>query len=240
LDRETRRRINLIQVRDSVRVCTRCELSETAKAPVPISGPLYARYVVIGQSPGQIEDYKGEAFVGPAGRLLRKLLKETGLKPEQAAYMNVVSCIPKGNPEDRHRIEAKHLEACRHNVEIQLMGICSEYILLCGGIALSQFMPNAELKWAKGGMYNIHGFNVMPIFHPSFALKTKGVTPDIKHCLEVFAKVLDGALPAEWVRNNWCIYCGRELYSDTPACTTHQKLWRADKQWRKPTQEKLM
>jgi uracil-DNA glycosylase family 4 len=240
VDDTTKRKLALIQVRDSVRVCTSCELHKTAKAPVPISGPLYARYVVVGQSPGQIEDYKGEAFTGPAGRFLRQLLKAHGLTPDQAAYMNVVSCIPKGNKEDRHAVSPVHLKACRHNVEIQLMAACSEYVLVCGGVALKTFMPNAELKWAKGGFYRIHGFNMMPIFHPSYALKERSARPDIEHCLDVFAKVLEGVLPAEWVRNNWCIYCGSELYSETPACVKHQKLWRADSLWDKPRQEKLI
>jgi len=196
--------------------------------------------VVVGQSPGQIEDHKGQAFVGPAGRLLRKLLDERGLEPDKAAYMNVVSCIPKGNKEDKHKVERRHLEACRYNVEIQLMASCSKYLLVCGGVALSQFMPNAELKWAKGGFYSIHGFHLMPIFHPSFVLKEKNARPDVEHCLNIFAKVLEGTLPIEWVRNSWCIYCGGQLYGNTPSCTKHEKFWRADKQWSKPEQERLM
>jgi uracil-DNA glycosylase family 4 len=240
VDDTTKRKLALLQVRDSVRDCTRCELHKTARQPVPISGPLYARYVVVGQSPGQIEDYKGAAFTGPAGRFLRQLLKAHGLTPDKAAYMNVVSCIPKGTKDDRHGVEASHLHSCRINLQNQLMASCSKYLLVCGAVALGQFMPNAELKWAKGAMYNIHGFHLMPIFHPSYALKNKAATPDIEHCLDVFARVLDGILPTEWVRNNWCAYCGSELYSETPACVRHQKLWLADKQWDKPTQERLV
>lgn len=237
---EIRRRLALIQTRDSIRSCTGCELHKTAKAPVPVAGPLHARYMVVGQSPGQIEDHKGEPFTGPAGRLLKNLLTAHKLTPEGAAYMNVVSCIPHGPKDDRHAVTRGQIQACRGNVEAQLQAIDTLYLLVCGAVALATFMPNAELKWAKGGMYFLHGYWLMPIFHPSYVLKDARAKPDVEHCLDMFEKVVSGKFPPEWLRNNWCAYCGRELYGETPACMQHAKLWRLDKMWKKPQQEELL
>lgn len=242
MDELIRRRVALLGVRDEVRDCTRCELSQKCRSPVPIFGPTSPRYVVIGQSPGQIEDYKGIPFIGPAGRLLKNMLREAKLNPEEASYMNVVSCMPKGTDEDKHAVGANHIEACRHNLEIQLMATCCELVLLCGAVALHSFLPQAQLKWAQGGMYNVHGFHAMSIFHPSYVLqsKSKDLKADVVGHLHMFARVLDGSMPLDWLRNNHCIYCGGSIYLETPACSKHQKQWRADSQWKKPEQGKMI
>lgn len=49
-----------------------------------------ARVVLVGEQPGDVEDRRGEPFVGPAGRLLDKALVEAGIDREQAFVTNAV------------------------------------------------------------------------------------------------------------------------------------------------------
>ena len=38
--------------------------------------------MIVGETPGDIEDKKGQVFVGPAGRLLRRAMSEVGINAE--------------------------------------------------------------------------------------------------------------------------------------------------------------
>lgn len=236
MNETTRRRLSLIEVQDSVRLCTGCELHKVSTAPVPVSSPVPAKFVVVGQSPGRIEDHRGEPFIGPAGRLLRRYMRKYGLNPDEAAYLNVISCFPPG-----HEVKDEYAKACRGNLENQIMATCCDILLLCGGVALRAMLPHAELKWAKGSFFQVHGLKMMPMFHPSFILKSKNALPDFEHCLFMFNQVLNKGFPAEWMRNAHCIYCGSVgLVKDTPACNIHQSYWRLDRQWNLPEQETLL
>jgi uracil-DNA glycosylase family 4 len=227
---------NLIQVRDEVRACTNCELSTKVTSPVASTGPVPCEYIVLGEAPGKIEDYKGIPFAGPAGRQLRTLLRRHRLDPDKAQYINVVSCWPGGTPNQTH------LKACRHNLEIQLMAACCDKILVCGRTALRELIPHAELKWSQGSCIQIHGFDCMIMWHPSFLLqsKSKKVEADMHLTLQMFKWILTGVIPSDWGRVEWCIYCGSTLLiGDSPACSTHQSTWRQDQKWTPPTQMNL-
>lgn len=54
--------------------CKRCALCKTRRAVVIGRGKLPADILFIGESPGKSEDLRGEAFIGPSGRLLDKLI----------------------------------------------------------------------------------------------------------------------------------------------------------------------
>jgi uracil-DNA glycosylase family protein len=49
-----------------------------------------ARLVLVGEQPGDVEDRRGEPFVGPAGKLLDKAVAAAGLDPDQTYTTNAV------------------------------------------------------------------------------------------------------------------------------------------------------
>ena len=53
-------------------------------------GPDHADIVFVGEQPGDQEDLQGRPFVGPAGKLLTKAMKEAGIEREQAYLTNAV------------------------------------------------------------------------------------------------------------------------------------------------------
>lgn len=70
--------------------CRACPLWRDATQTVFGRGPARAAVMFIGEQPGDQEDRQGEPFVGPAGRLLRELLEQSGLAVDEVYLTNTV------------------------------------------------------------------------------------------------------------------------------------------------------
>ena len=70
----------LDEQRREARSCRRCDLWRDATQVVFGEGYARARLMLVGEQPGDVEDRRGEPFVGPAGRLLREVLEEVGVR----------------------------------------------------------------------------------------------------------------------------------------------------------------
>jgi DNA polymerase len=77
-------------MRTGIEDCRGCELFENATHGVPGRGPRDAALMVVGEQPGDQEDKAGEAFVGPAGKMLDRALDEAGIDPASVFRTNVV------------------------------------------------------------------------------------------------------------------------------------------------------
>lgn len=79
--------------------CKRCSLHKTRRKVVLGRGVIPADLLFIGEAPGKSEDLRGEAFIGPSGRVLRLAMKDAtgmaGLEETPSFYItNVVACRP--------------------------------------------------------------------------------------------------------------------------------------------------
>jgi len=81
---------DLAELRAAARTCTGCHLHEQATQTVFSRGGATARVVMVGEQPGDVEDQRGEPFVGPAGVLLRRAVGEAGLDPDDLYITNAV------------------------------------------------------------------------------------------------------------------------------------------------------
>lgn len=70
--------------------CRGCDLYRNATQAVVSSGPVDAPMVLVGEQPGDVEDRRGEPFVGPAGGVLARALAQVGIPPERAYLTNAV------------------------------------------------------------------------------------------------------------------------------------------------------
>src|SRR4051794_36825024 len=70
--------------------CRGCHLYENATQTVFSKGPVTARVVLVGEQPGDVEDRRGEPFVGPAGKLLDRAIEAAGLDPAATYTTNAV------------------------------------------------------------------------------------------------------------------------------------------------------
>lgn len=78
--------------------CRRCVLCHRRKRVVLGRGTLPARLLLIGEAPGASEDVIGRAFVGPAGKLLNRILRAAIDFDLSVAMTNLVACVPKLPP----------------------------------------------------------------------------------------------------------------------------------------------
>src|SRR5690242_21132582 len=81
---------DLAELRAAAKTCQGCDLYRDATQTVFGAGDPHARVVLVGEQPGDVEDRRGEPFVGPAGKLLDRALAEAGLNPAETYTTNAV------------------------------------------------------------------------------------------------------------------------------------------------------
>jgi uracil-DNA glycosylase len=149
--------------------CQRCRLSEKRIQVVPPSGDLGSPVVFVGEGPGEKEDQKGMPFIGRAGKMLDRLMKDEGLARERIMITNTVRCRP---PENRRPLPDE-MEACFPYLEQELesrqlivaMGRTASENLLGRVVKVSQeanTIVTVELKGQKK--------EVLLTYHPSACL----------------------------------------------------------------------
>lgn len=74
-----------------------CPLKQTAKSLIFAAGNPLSRIMLVAEVPGPDEDRLGEAFIGPAGQLLDRMLSAIGLDRQQVALGLVIPWRPPGN-----------------------------------------------------------------------------------------------------------------------------------------------
>jgi uracil-DNA glycosylase len=83
-------RPTVARMREAVQECRGCDLYRDATQAVFGDGAAKPALVIVGEQPGDVEDRKGEPFVGPAGRLLDKALTAAGIDPGTVYKTNAV------------------------------------------------------------------------------------------------------------------------------------------------------
>jgi DNA polymerase len=73
--------------------CIACEYGIRRNKIVLARGQVPCDILFVGEAPGESENVIGQPFVGPAGRLLDKIVKAT-CERYKVAFTNVIACIP--------------------------------------------------------------------------------------------------------------------------------------------------
>jgi DNA polymerase len=104
--------------------CRACQLHRNATQTVFGDGPRAARMMLVGEQPGDREDVEGEPFVGPAGRLLDKALKDAGIERGEVYVTNVVKHFKwtpgRGKRRLHQKPNAEEIRACRPWLDAEL------------------------------------------------------------------------------------------------------------------------
>ena len=177
-------------LRSEALACTRCDLSRTRKKVVFSDGHPHARLIVVGEAPGAREDETGQAFVGPAGKLLDLLLVTVGLSREDSAYIcNVLKCRPPGN---RNPLPGE-IEACTPFLKRQIELISPEALLAVGAFS-AQFLTGREapIGTLRGEVYSYHGVPLVVTYHPAALLRNSSLTRPTWDDLQLLRQVMDG------------------------------------------------
>ncbi len=158
-----------------VRNCKACPLHETRINPVPGEGSLDTPIIFVGEGPGEEEDRTGRPFVGKAGQMLNKLLKEVGLSRDKVYITNVVKCRPPGNRVPTNQ----EMAACSHFLMAQIQIINPKVIVALGSTALSFFLEKkVSITRMRGKLIDwLGGKVIFPTFHPSYLLRNRSTGP---------------------------------------------------------------
>src|SRR5215510_12260738 len=106
----------LAQLRAAEAACTRCPLYRDATQVVPGEGPSHARFMLVGEQPGDKEDLAGRPFVGPAGRILNSALADAGIARDETFVTNAVKHFKferRGKRRLHKRPNADEIERCK-------------------------------------------------------------------------------------------------------------------------------
>ncbi|OLC35694.1 MAG: uracil-DNA glycosylase [Candidatus Rokubacteria bacterium 13_1_40CM_4_69_5] len=150
--------------------CTGCDLYRHATQMVFGRGPADARIALVGEQPGDQEDLQGAPFVGPAGEVLDRALKEVGLPRERLYVTNAVKhfkFVQRGKRRIHQTPRLSEIAACRPWLEAEL-GVIQPAIVVCLGATAARalFGPDFRLmkehgrfaatRWAPKTMATLH------------------------------------------------------------------------------------
>ena len=148
--------------------CQACTLAGTARNHVPGEGNPAARFVVVGEAPGETEDELGRPFVGKSGELLTKILDAIKFKREDVFICNVLKHRPPGN---RNPSPAE-ITACRPFLLRQLELLQPKVILALGTFAAQTLLEtDSPIGKLRGLEHRYHGIPLVATYHPAALLR---------------------------------------------------------------------
>lgn len=159
----------LDNIQNEVRRCAKCRLAQNRLNTVFGEGVLTPTVLVVGEGPGQEEDKQGKPFVGPAGKLLDKMLAAVNLDRGRNCYItNIVKCRPPMNrdpaPDER--------ETCLPYLERQIRFLRPRVILALGRTAAQSLLKTERgVGVLRGVFHDRRGLPLLVTYHPSAILR---------------------------------------------------------------------
>jgi uracil-DNA glycosylase family protein len=183
--------------------CRACDLWANATQIVFGAGPVPARWMLVGEQPGDNEDVEGAPFVGPAGRILDEALDAAGIDREAVFITNVVKHFKwRPSPGSKRRLHERpnrvETGACLPWVESELALVKPEVLVLLGATA-AQALVGDEVRVTRD-----HGRPldstlarlVIATIHPSAVLRSRGRAARDAALAGLIADLRVAAIPA--------------------------------------------
>ncbi|HEU5288685.1 MAG TPA: UdgX family uracil-DNA binding protein [Candidatus Limnocylindria bacterium] len=183
---------SLRSVATAARGCRACDLWRTGTQTVFGDGPRNAGVMLVGEQPGDVEDRRGEPFVGPAGRVLDEALAAAGIDRARVYVTNAVKHF-KWRPRGKRRLHEKpngtEVAACRHWLELELRLVRPDLVVALGATAAQALLGPAFRVTKERGKLRSSPLaeRVVATVHPSSILRA----PDDRRDLELKAFVKD-------------------------------------------------
>lgn len=168
--------------------CSRCVLAQTRTKTVPGFGCLKPLVMVIGEGPGADEDRSGLPFVGPAGKLLDKMLEAINLSRHTNCFIgNIVKCRPPHNRDPA----PEETQACASFLHTQIHILKPKMILAVGRIAAQNLLATSDgIGRLHGRFFSYKGIPLMPTYHPSALLRDASLKKPTWEDLKLFRERL--------------------------------------------------
>jgi DNA polymerase len=163
-------------LREAVQDCRGCGLYRDATQAVFGEGPQSSSIVFIGEQPGDDEDRLGHPFIGPAGRLFDRALKEAGIDRSDVYITNAVKHFKfeeRGKRRIHKKPAASEVRACRPWLEAEI-ALVRPKIIVCLGATAAQAVFGADYRVTKErGQFVEHPWapRATSTIHPSAILR---------------------------------------------------------------------
>jgi uracil-DNA glycosylase len=162
--------------------CKKCSISEFRSHTVFSAGNYKADLVVVGEGPGEQEDKAGIAFVGPAGKLLDRMLECIGRDRTTAYFCNVVKCRacdvhPTSGWKKNRAPSDQEMENCAPFLYEQIEQLPNKKLLLGVGATAAHWLLGAwpdktYMKQVRQKLFMSYAdVPALITYHPSYLLR---------------------------------------------------------------------
>ena len=167
---------------DSIRAeamhCTRCDLYKHATQTVFGEGELDATILFVGEQPGDQEDLAGRPFVGPAGQIFDRALKDAGIDRRRTYVTNAVKhfkFVRRGKRRIHDKPDGGEIAACRWWLQQELALIRPPVTVALGATAArSLFGKIVTISALRGRGHALpEAGETWVTVHPSFLLRVR-------------------------------------------------------------------
>src|SRR5919197_2287180 len=197
-------RPTLPKLRQAAAGCTACHLYKGATQTVFGEGLRKAKVMLVGEQPGDREDIEGHPFVGPAGKLLDRVLAEAGIERSEVYITNVVKHFKytmRGKRRIHQRPDAEEIAACRPWLDAELEQVRPQVLVALGATAAKALLGSRFKVTQQRGEFV--GSELAPLatgtVHPSSILRApddearKRAKQEFVADLRTVAGTLDGS-----------------------------------------------
>ncbi len=166
----------LAEINRAIGRCDRCSLHAGTTQPVFGEGPSRARIMLVGEQPGDREDLTGRPFIGPAGQVLDRALRDAGIERSSCYLTNAVKHF-KFRPSGKRRLHARpnagEIQACRWWLEREIEAVGPELIIALGSTAaFSLTGQKTKLSEVRGQPISmLRGHQGLITVHPAYILR---------------------------------------------------------------------
>jgi uracil-DNA glycosylase len=193
----------LAQLRAAEAECTRCPLYRDATQFVPGEGPSHAKFMLVGEQPGDKEDLAGRPFVGPAGRILDTALADAGIPRNETFVTNAVKHFKfemRGKRRLHKRPNTYEIERCKIWLDTERALVKPVAIVALGATAARSLLGRSvTISKVRGQTLHLaDGTAAFVTIHPSWLLRMedeadkereyKNFVADLRPAAKVLAK----------------------------------------------------
>lgn len=168
----------LADLKRAVDGCRRCPLYKNATQGVPGEGDAGARVMLVGEQPGDQEDLQGHPFVGPAGKMLDRAMKDAALDRARTFVTNAVKHFkfePRGKRRIHQKPDAGEIQACRWWLDHELEMVKPEVVVALGATAARAMMGKVvTISRVRGDFIDLNeDRRLLVTVHPSYLLRIR-------------------------------------------------------------------